>query len=436
MTVLNNDTFPSVSKADWIAQVGKDLKDLQAYESLQWQSPEGFTVEPFYTPEDVEQLPLSEIQATQKAVPGWLNAPQYAISDPKDDAHRLALMNGAEALLLQLNEQLTLDIKTLSRLLNGIKLSETPVFFYQKQPAAEFVGTLQTVAPYQLKGGLLTPPDDTTAEATRLTMDSPQFKTVCVASHDFHNAGATATQELAFIMARLTDVYDQLTEQGLSAAQVVSKTLLSVSVGTSYFVEIAKLRALRVLWSRLIGAYGNDSLSSPLLLHCQTSAFYDSTATPYTNLLRGTTEAMASVIGGADVLTVRPFDALLNASGEFSQRIARNVSLLLTEESHLNKISDPSAGSYYIETLTHQLVESAWALFLQVEEMGGLSKATAFVRSAIERAYQAKVDAVNIGKVLVGVTKFRVDEGVSQQLAHEGKSQNSLPVRRLAGEFE
>ena len=343
-------------------------------------------------------------------------------------------------LLLQLTEQSTLDITSLSRLLNGIKLSETPVFFHQDLPAVDFVKTLQTVAPYQLKGGLLGPPDHTTADATKLTMDSPQFKTICVSGHDFHNAGATATQELAFMLARLTDVYDQLTEAGLSVAQVAAKTMLSVSVGTSYFVEIAKLRALRVLWSRFIGAYGSEVHSSPLSLHCQTSSFYDSTATPYTNLLRGTTEAMGAVIGGCDVLTVRPFDALLHAPGEFSQRIARNVSLLLAEESHLNKVSDPSAGSYYIEMLTHQLVESAWVLFLQVEEKGGLSKATAFVQSEIERAYQAKVEAVRNGRVLVGVTKFRVDEGgtmepVSVEEAPTGLSEN-LPNRRLAAEFE
>ncbi len=435
MTAPINDMFPPVSKADWIAQIGKDLKDPQAYESLRWQSPEGFTVEPFYTPEDMKQLPLANIQAAQKAAPGWLNAPQYAISDPKGDAHRLALSSGADALLLNLSTFPTLDTTTLSRVLNGIKLSETPVFFQQNQPAATFVNTLQTVVPYQLKGGLLTPPDETTAEATRLSLNSPQFRTVCILGHDFHRAGATATQELAFMLGHLVDVFDGLTEQGLIVEQLAAKTMFSVSVGTSYFVEIAKLRALRVLWGRVIGGWISQGVPTAFI-HSQTSAFYESTATPYTNLLRATTEAMAAVIGGCDVLTVRPFDAVLDSSGEFSRRIARNVSLLLAEESHLDKVADPSAGSYYIETLTHQLVESAWALFLQVEEMGGLSKAADFVQSAIEQSYQAKVEAVRGSKVLVGVTKFRVDEEGQKGKRSPTVMEGLLPNRRLAQEFE
>jgi methylmalonyl-CoA mutase len=448
MTASSNDLFPPVFKADWIAQVSKDLKDPAAYESLRWHSPEGFLVEPFYTPEDMAQLPLSVMQAAQKTAPGWLNAPQYALSDGKDDAHRLALSSGADALLLDLSELATLNTTTLSRLLNGIKLSETPVFFQQKQPAAHFVSTLQTVAPYQLKGGLLTPPDETTAEAIRLTMNSPQFRTVCISGHDFHNAGATATQELAFVLARLVDIFDDLTEQGLPVEQVAAKTMISVSVGTSYFVEIAKLRALRVLCGRVMGAYHSSlrnggpltptrrTAHSSLLFHTQTSVFYESTATPYTNLLRATTEAMAAVIGGCDVLTVRPFDELFASSGEFSRRIARNVSLLLANESYLNKVADPSAGSYYVETLTHQLAESAWALFLQVEEMGGLAKATDFVQSEIEQSYQVKVEAVREGKVLVGVTKFRVDEEGQTGKVSPNVIKSLLPNRRLAEEFE
>ena len=435
MTAPINDPFPAVSKADWIAQVANELKDPEAYDLLRWQSPEGFTVAPFYTTEELENLPLSNNQAAQKSIPGWLNAPQYVVSDSKDEACRLALASGANALILNLAGLSMLETSLLSRLLDGIKLSETPVFFRQIHPAANFVRALQTVAPYQLKGGLLTSPDDTTAEATRLTMNSPQFRTVCISGHDFHNAGATATQELAFVLARLTDVYDQLTGQGLTIDQLAPKTMFSVSVGTSYFVEIAKLRALRALWKRLIAHY-SPATTQYAFVHCQTSAFYNSTATPYTNLLRGTTEAMAAVVGGCDVLTVRPFDDLLKPPGEFSDRIARNVSLLLAEESHLDKVADPSAGSYYIETLTYQLVESAWALFLRVEEKGGLTKATDFMQSEIEQSYQAKVEAVRRGKVLVGVTKFRVDEEGQTGRVFRQEFEGLLPNRRLAEEFE
>lgn len=429
MTSPMDNLFPTVTKADWIAQVNKDLKDSQAYETLRWATPEGFVMEPFYMPDDMADLPLAQIQAAQKQVPGWLNAPFYAVSDPKDPEYRQALAAGADALVLGLSGQLDL-----SRLLNGVKLSDTPVFFRTDQPAEAFVRALQVVAPYQWKGGLLSLPDETTAEATRLTMDSPNFRTVCVTGQDFHQAGATATQELAFLLARLADTYDQLTEQGLTIEQLVPKTLISMAVGTSYLPEIAKLRALRVLLARFVAAYSPQS--SPFTIHCTTSPFYESTATPYTNLLRATTEAMAAVIGGADVLTVRPYNAVFQQDDAFAQRIARNVSLLLTAESHLDKVADPSAGSFYIEQFTHQLTKAAWTLFLQVEERGGLAKAHDFVQAELDRAYQAKVTAVASGKVLVGVNKFRFDEGNQPETPLSDQVDKGFPIRRLPAEFE
>ncbi len=440
MNIPLNDPFPSVTKADWIAQVAKDLKDPNAYDTLHWHTPEGFTAEPFYTTDDLNELPLAEIQAAQKAAPGWLNAPAYEVVDGSEGDYRDALRAGADALVLRsavFQNRAGVDLavednRVTARLLNGIKLSETPVFFQTNQPAADFVLDLKRVIPYQLQGGLLTAPDDTTAEATHLTMDSPRFRTVCVSGHDFHNAGATATQELAFTMSRLVDTYDQLTEQGLTVEQLAPKTIFSLSVGTSYFIEIAKLRALRVLVAKLLRAYSPTVPCVPLAVHCTTSTFYESTATPYTNMLRATTEAMSAVVGGCDVLTVRPYDALFAEPSEFSHRIARNVSLLLKYESYFDKVADPSAGSFYIETLTHQLVQSAWALFLDVEKQGGLTKATDFVQAELDRSYAAKVEAVRNGKVLVGVNKFRFDEG-----GHVGSAKpNEVAGRRLAEEFE
>ncbi len=441
MESLFSNLFPTADKAAWLAQVQKELKSETA--DLHWHTGEGFTLEPYYTDADYVTLPLETIQAAQKQVPGWLNAPEYIISDEKTDNITLrdALARGADALVIGLRAQV--DTGSLARLLDHVKLSDTPVFFrLASGTATDFVQVLKTVAPYQLKGGLLTNADWSTAEATRLTADSPLFRTVCVQSHAFHNAGATATQELAFTLASLTDAYDQLTNEGLTINQLVPKTMLSVSVGTSYFLEIAKLRALRVLLTRFVSAYSSSSFS-PFFIHAQTSTFYDAIATPNTNFLRATTEAMAAVIGGCDVLTVHPYDTILGQSDDFSTRIARNVSILLTDESYLDKVADPSAGSYYIETLTHRLAESAWSLFLDVEKRGGLAKSLAdgFVQDELDLAYQAKIEAVRNGRVLVGVTKFRHDEGGS---ATDKRTPPfslrvdiaSLPNRRLAEDFD
>lgn len=447
MEPLFSTTFPPGDKLAWLAQVRKELKDDLAPDTLRWQLPEGFAAEPYYTADEVAGLPLADIQAAQKVQPGWLNAPEYVIDDQSDNARlRDALSRGADALVLSVS-----DTTDLTRLLHGIKLSETPVYFRLAGNSAAFVRTLKTVAPYQIRGGLLperiTNPA-TLAEATRLTADSPQFRTIGISGHDFHNAGATATQELAFTLARLAEQYDALARAGLTIDELVPKTWLSVSVGTSYFTEIARLRALRVLLKRFLLTLTQPPTAdySLFTVHCQTSTFYDATATPYTNLLRATTEAMAAVIGGCDLLTVHPYDTVLDSSTEFSERIARNVSVLLKEESYLDKVADPSAGSYYVETLTHGLAERAWTLFEQVQTMGGLTRAfeMGFVQTEIEQSYQAKVEAVQNGKVLVGVNKFRFDEegpikpvrSPKERSADQITGLTKLPNRRLSEPFE
>ncbi|GAB3896399.1 methylmalonyl-CoA mutase family protein [Spirosoma agri] len=458
MEPIFSDLFPTVDKAAWLTQVQKELNNARTgdvpYERLRWHVNDGFTIEPYYTHDDLNELPLETIQHAQKPFPGWLTAPAYVVTNEKqgNTVLRNHLANGADALVIALS-----DPSNLAHLLNGIKLSDTPVFF-RTDNSTQLVATLNTIAPYRLRGGLLVDPAahwiqsnqqlttgyQSVVDLTKATSDSPQFRTVCATSHPFHNAGATATQELAFLFASLADQYDYLTDAGLSIDQIVTKTILSVSVGISYFIEIAKLRALRVLMNRFNSCY-SSAIDTVPLIHGQTSTFYDATATPYTNLLRGTTEAMSAVIGGCDVLTVRPFDAVLTRSSAseasaFSDRIARNVSTLLKEESYLNKVADPSAGSYYIEYVTHQLIEAAWTLFLDIEKRGGFAKAftDGFIPAQIEQAYHDKVAAVRNGNVIVGVTKFRFDEPTNQlNTDAEGQSTTSLlPDRRLAAEFE
>ncbi|QJD77450.1 methylmalonyl-CoA mutase family protein [Spirosoma rhododendri] len=451
MDTYSPQSFAPATFSDWQKQVRRELKDERADEGLRWLTPDGFTMEPYYTADALTTLPLTAIQGAQRTQPGWLNAPERVVKDGGEASTglRQLLDSGADSLVLSLPD--AVDPVSVSRIISGIKLSETPVFFRTGKPD-ELVKMLLNVAPYQWRGGLLSDPiaayvytgkaadtlQTTYAEATRLSGGSPRFRTICASSHVFHNAGATASQELAFLLGNLSDQYDALTDAGLSITELLDRTILSVSVGTGYFLEIAKLRALRVLWFRLAGCYDLKSVPAPYI-HAQTSTFYDAKATPNTNLLRSTTEAMAAVIGGADVLTVHPFDAVLTTPSAFSERIARNVSVLLKAESYLDKVADPSAGSYYIETLTNELTESAWTLFLELEKQGGLlaGLSSGWVGEQIERSWQAKVDAVRQGRVLVGVTKFRFDEPSAGQDAVVPAAQTGLlPDRRLAAEFE
>ncbi len=436
MMIPDAPLFLPVTKADWLQQVQRDLKDNLAPERLRWQTPDGFVLEPYYTAEDRPVATSSDpetqdiaglpVRSLQKPTPGWFNTPEPTLTDnaKTDNATlRNALANGADALILSIT-----DTTDLTRLLDGIKLSASPVFFrVSGDPiATQLITSLKKLAPYQLKGGLLSDPVTSSHFSTssarvslaariRHTLDSPRFGTVCADGNGFHNAGATATQELAFVLASLADQYDALTDNGLTINQLVSKTSISVSVGTSYFLEIAKLRALRVLLHRFLSAYCQPRTTNHQpLIHCQTSAFYEATASPYTNLLRATTEAMSAVIGGCDALTVRPYDAKTgNVSGQaadFSARVARNVSSLLGHEAYFGAVADPAAGSYYVETATEQLTELAWALFLDVENRGGLvgAMASGFVAATLERSLRVKEDAITSGeRVVVGVTKFQ-----------------------------
>jgi len=433
---LLNELFPPAGAAEWRQQLLTDLKGTDPA-SLRWATPEGFTLEPFYTRDDLADLPLAEIQAAQKPTPGWLTTPFFVLTDPKTDNERLrsAVAREAQALLLRFTS--VPDAGTLARLLDGIKPSETPVFALTTSggQALDLVRHLKTFIPYALRGGLLTDSYDATtyknlAEATRLTADSPQFRSIGLRSHRFHQAGATATQELAFTLAALAEAYDHLTEAGLDIRQLLSKTMLSVPVGTSFFVELAKLRALRVLLNRFQQAWQIEP--QPVFIHAETSTFYYAAVEPYTNLLRATTEAMAAVMGGCDALTVYPHDLRLSGADDehaFAERIARNIPILLAEEAQLGSVADPAAGAYALEHLTHQLVENAWALFLEVENQGGLTAAHAFAEAELARSYQAKQEAIEQGKVLVGVTKFRPEQ--TQPLEADPQL-----GKRLAADFE
>ncbi|RRB02376.1 methylmalonyl-CoA mutase family protein [Larkinella rosea] len=452
--------FPSVTKAEWIQQVTTDLKG-KSIESLNRTTLDGLETEPFYTAEDLANQSRTENRSTLTTGRplGWLTVPDVPFTTEQETNTILRdwLTKGADGFRIDLSGFEVAQLDWL-RLLNGLKLSETPVWLRTNGQSGQAANALNRFLPYQLKGGFFDEPiarrlqfgnDPKEAiaqvtEATRLTLNSPQFRTITAGSTVFHNSGATATQELAFTLNTVVDLYDRLTDSGLTVEQIAPKTALSVSVGTSYFTEIAKLRALRILWQRLLAFYDASFIQAggPIpqssFIHAQTSTFYDSTATPYNNLLRATTEAMAAVIGGCDSLTIHPYDAVFEEPDAFSNRIARNISILLKEEAHLDKTLDPSAGSYYLETLTKQLVGSAWDLFLKVENLGGLLKAveSGFIQEEIDKAYQAKVDAVENGRILVGVTKFRSNEAAVASPERSPTNEPGLAERRLAERFE
>ena len=198
------------------------------------------------------------------------------------------------------------------------------------------------------------------------------LQTVAASGHAFHDGGANAVQELAFTLAAAVHHLRELEARGVDVAIAAPRIRLSLSVGTHFFLEIARLRAARWLWARVVEASGGGEAAQKLTLHARTSRFGLTVLDPHVNILRGTTEAMAAILGGVDSLCVSPFDQAIGLPDTFSRRIARNTHTILREESHLDLVADPAGGTWYVEALTAEIAEAAWELFQEIEAFGGL----------------------------------------------------------------
>lgn len=191
----------------------------------------------------------------------------------------------------------------------------------------------------------------------------------------YHNSGGNAVQELAFALATGVEYLRQGEKLGVDIDTMAQKMTFSFAMGADFFMAIAKLRAARLLWSKIVDACGGNADSQKMRIYATTSRWNQSKLDPYVNMLRDTTEAFSAVAGGADIINVNPFDAVVREPDDFSKRIARNTQLVLKEECHFDHVADPAGGSYYVETLTAQVAEAAQAIFQQIEKEGGMIKA-------------------------------------------------------------
>lgn len=238
---------------------------------------------------------------------------------------------------------------------------------------------------------------------------APGLRTVLVSAVPFHDAGASAVQELAFALATAVEYARALEERGLDADRVFSRVQLAFSVGRHFFMEIAKLRAARILFAQAARAFGASDEAAKANIHGRTSSWTKTAFDPYTNMLRNTTEAFAAAMGGVDSLHVAFFDEAVRHPSEFSRRVARNVQIVLQAEARFTRPVDPAGGSWCVETLTNEVAEKAWALFQKIEKAGGMKKALyAQIPQKACAATAAKRKA-NLGKrkdVFVGVNMY------------------------------
>ena len=434
--------FPPVSTAEWEAVITADLKGADYEKKLVWKTMDGLSVRPYYRAEDMKNLKHLKYLPGQfpyvrstKANNSWLVRQDIEAGNAKDaNAQALnVLMRGVDSLGFNIDSKKGITAAEMETLLHDIAINCIETNFVaggaslavlplmvdyvkkHKVNAAEVKGSVNydPIRSLTLRGKFCQDHKqafDAAKEIIVAAKELPNYKVIGVNGSMFHNSGSTTVQELAFALAAGNEYMAELTERGLSADEVSSRMKFTFSAGTNYFLEIAKFRAARMLWAQVVDAYKPAKKeSAKMAIHAETSRWNLSVYDPYVNMLRGTTEAMSAAIAGVDSLTVVPFDAPFRKSGEFSERIARNAQIILKEECHFDKVVDPSAGSYYIETLTASIAEEAWKLFKQVEGKGGYVKAflAGFIQEQVEAT--AKKRDMNLAtrrEIILGTNQY------------------------------
>lgn len=397
--------FPPVSTEEWEKVIQADLKGADYEKKLVWKTNEGLKVKPYYRAEDLKTLSYLNVNPAQfpyvrgasEKGNSWLVRQDVVVNNlvEANTAAREAVERGATALGFILCDSVK-SPADLAVLLNGICLKKISVNFVASHHAKQVFDWIAEKLPYDCGcegdvtgsvdfdplghltsyGAFMKSEADDFAAAKALVTSArakyPKFRTLSVNGKLFGNSGATIVQEMAYSLAVANEYMARLTEAGVAADDVAKSIQFNLSVGSNYFLEIAKFRAFRLLWAKIVEAYKPlCDCASKAFIHATTTDWNKTAYDPYVNMLRVTTESMSSVLGGVDMLTVRGFDSIYKKTDSFSNRIARNTQILLKEEAYFEKIVDPAAGSYYIESLTDQLADAAWNLFRKVEAEGG-----------------------------------------------------------------
>ena len=428
--------FPGITTDAWEEKIKADLRDSEAIEKLTWFSEEGIRVKPFYRTEDIGKLKYLQylhLLKKQGPVPNSWTVCQDLFSgeDPVRTQLKInhALNGGARAIRFRFSGHEDPDFSRLDTLLKEISLKETEVMFQGTMRADVIYSNLvqlaqkQGVSPEMLSGSLGADPigfmvstgipiaslENLNRLVSGVAGIYPGLRVIDVSGAAIQDAGSTLVEELAFTLAMASEYMAELTARGIDPRHIQDAMQLSISSGPNFFMEIAKLRAARVLWSSIAVAYGIDPSNTGITIHATSSSWNLTLYDPYINLLRGTSEAISAILGGADYLTVLPYDYPLGESSSFSDRIARNIQIIMREESYLDRVSDPASGSYYIETLTDSIGGKAWDLFREVESMGGFRKAfeSGWIQQQVYRSRKRKLERFSSGEFkLVGTNAY------------------------------
>ncbi|MGB0353255.1 MAG: methylmalonyl-CoA mutase [Paracoccaceae bacterium] len=461
----------TVTKKDWQELASKELRD-KPLESLNKETLEGITVQPLYTHEDIQDLPhmgnlpgfapfTRGVKATMYTGRPW-TIRQYAgfsTAEESNAFYRKNLAAGQQGVSVAFDlathrgydsdhprvegdvgkagvaidsvedmkilfDGIPLDQVSVSMTMNGAVIPILANFIVageeQGVSRAALSGTIQNdiLKEFMVRNTYVYPPEPSmriVADIIEYTSNEmPKFNSISISGYHMQEAGANLVQELAYTLADGREYVRAAIARGMNVDKFAGRLSFFFAIGMDFFMEIAKLRAARLLWSRIMDEFDpKDPRSKMLRTHCQTSGVSLQEQDPYNNVIRTAYEAMSAVLGGTQSLHTNALDEAIALPTEFSARIARNTQLVLQEETRVTEVVDPLAGSYYVEKLTHDLAEAAWKLIEEVEDMGGMTKAVAsgLPKLRIEESAAKRQAMIDRGQeVIVGVNKYRKEK--------------------------
>ena len=448
---------------DWKKAADKEVKG----KDLTWDTPEGISVKPLYTAEDVTADPglpgfapfTRGVRASMYAGRPW-TIRQYAgfsTAEESNAFYRRNLAAGQKGLSVAFDlathrgydsdhprvvgdvgkagvaidsvedmkilfDGIPLDQMSVSMTMNGAVIPILAFFIVAGQeqgvPTEQLDGTIQNdnLKEFMVRNTYIYPPEPSMRIISDIfaytSANMPKFNSISISGYHMQEAGATQVQELAFTIADGMEYVKYGVASGLDIDKFAGRLSFFFAIGMNFFMEVAKLRAARVLWHRVMTKLGaQDERSKMLRTHCQTSGVSLQEQDPYNNVIRTTIEAMAAMLGGTQSLHTNALDEAIALPTDFSARIARNTQIVIQEETGMCNVVDPLGGSYYIEALTQELVDKAWEIIERVEAEGGMAKAVAagWPKAMIEEAAAARQARVDKGEdVIVGVNKYRL----------------------------
>jgi methylmalonyl-CoA mutase len=465
-----DDPMTQRTLKDWQALAEKELRG-RPLDSLTWETLEGIEVKPLYTAEDTERLdhmgslpgfgPFTRgVKATMYAGRPW-TIRQYAgfsTAEESNGFYRKALAAGQQGVSVAFDlathrgydsdhprvlgdvgkagvaidsvedmkilfDGIPLDQISVSMTMNGAVIPVLANFIVtgeeQGHDRSVLSGTIQNdiLKEFMVRNTYIYPPEPSMRIISDIigytSANMPRFNSISISGYHMQEAGANLVQELAYTLADGREYVRAAIDAGMDVDSFAGRLSFFFAIGMNFFMEAAKLRAARTLWHRIMTEFGAKSDRSKMLrTHCQTSGVSLQEQDPYNNVVRTAYEAMSAVLGGTQSLHTNALDEAIALPTEFSARIARNTQLILQEETGVTNVVDPLAGSYYVEALTNDLIEKAWELMEEVEEMGGMTKAVAsgMPKLRIEESAARRQAMIDRGEeVIVGVNKYRKD---------------------------